>query len=593
MTTHSPTSDDIPDDTRYDTDVLVVGSGPTGSTMALALATMGVHVRVVSKWRWLANGPRAHITNQRTMEVLRDLDVEREATAVAAPWELMGDMVFMTSVAGREVARMRAFGTGEDRQSDYRTGSPCPMLDIPQPYLEPVLVNAAAARGADYSFNTVYVSHVQDDESVTTTVEDRLSGQQYQIRSRFLVGADGARSQVLADLGLGVEGRMGRAASVYTVFRADLTRYVAHRPSMLHWIMNPAVGFGEIGMGTLRAIRPWNYWIAGWGYDLEAGPPDTSPDAILPAIRAMIGDDTIEIDIESTSTWLINQAWATEYSAGRVFCGGDAVHRHPPSSGLGSNTSIQDAHNLAWKLAYVIKGWATTDLLSSYTEERAPIGKQVVARANQSRLDYGPINALFRTTDKVDPVAAGLAKMTDPGPDGVAVRDALNRALALKDTEHNAHGTEMNHRYVSNAVIPDDAAGDEVWARDRGLYLQATTRPGAKVPHVWLTDESGHKHSTLDATGHGVFTLLTGLAGGQWEHAVTELALPYLHSIVVGGSGHRDPYLAWHRIREVAEDGCVLVRPDGYVAWRCHTAMAEVSDAVDRLNDVLQKILRS
>ena len=149
-------------DEAYDADVLVVGSGPTGATCALALATYGVRVRVATKWNWLANTPRAHITNQRTLEVLRDLGVEEEATSVGSPWDLMGDTLFTTSLAGKEVARLRTWGTGANRIGDYLQGSPCPLLDIPQPYMEPVLVKNAAARGAQIAFNTEYLSHVQD-----------------------------------------------------------------------------------------------------------------------------------------------------------------------------------------------------------------------------------------------------------------------------------------------------------------------------------------------------------------------------------------------------------------------------------------------
>ncbi|MFL6112680.1 MAG: FAD-dependent monooxygenase, partial [Catenulispora sp.] len=350
---------------QFDTDVLVVGAGPTGATSALALAAYGIRVRVATRWNWLANSPRAHITNQRALEVLRDLGIEQEATRVATPWPLMGDTLFTTSIAGPEVARLRTWGTGENRIGDYLRGSPCPLLDIPQCFMEPVLVNAAAARGAQFSFNTEYLGHVQDETGVTSTLRDLPTGHEYTVRSRYLIGADGARSLVAEELGLPIEGVMGRAGTVYTHFKADLARYVAHRPSILHWIMTPGAGFGEIGMGTFRAIRPWDEWIAGWGYDISGPDPDTRPEAVLPRIHEMIGDPDVEVELLGVSTWQINQAWATRYSRGRVFCGGDAVHRHPPSSGLGSNTSIQDAFNLAWKLAYVIKGWAEPALLES------------------------------------------------------------------------------------------------------------------------------------------------------------------------------------------------------------------------------------
>ena len=578
-------------DEAYDTDVLVVGTGPTGAACSLALATYGVRVRVASKWNWLANSPRAHITNQRTLEVLRDLGVEEEAASASTSWSLMGDTVFTTSLAGKEVARLRTWGTGENRIGDYLQGSPCPLLDIPQPYLEPVLVKNAAERGAQMAFNTEYLSHVQDETGVTSTLRDRLTGREYTVRSRFLVGADGARSTIAEELGLPIEGTMGRAGTIYTLFRADLARYVEHRPSILHWIMTPGAGYGEIGMGTFRAVRPWTQWIAGWGYDINGPEPDLRPEAVMPRIREMIGDPEVEVEIESVTTWQINQAWATRYSSGRVFCGGDAVHRHPPSSGLGSNTSIQDAFNLAWKLAYVLKGWAGMGLLDSYSDERAPVGKQVVARANQSRVDYGPINEAFRTVGEADPVAAGLAKLADPSPAGVAAREALVKAVELKNTEFNAQGTELNQRYESCAVLPDPGASAETWERDRGVYLQATTRPGAKLPHVWLVDGSGRKTSTLDLTGKGKFSLLTGLAGCAWTAAAGKLELPYLRTVVMGAEGSEDSYHDWHRAREIEEAGALLVRPDGYVAWRHTASVWDEQEAVHLLQAAISAVL--
>ena len=576
---------------RFDTDVLVVGSGPMGATTALALATYGVRVRVVNRYNWTANTPRAHITNQRAVEVLRDLDIEEETRRDATPWEWMGDTLFTTSLAGQEIARLRTWGTGDERIGDYLQGSPCPMLDIPQDKMEPILVKNAAARGAVFSFNTEYLSHEQDAHGVTVALRDLTDGRTFSVRARYLVGADGARSKVMEDAGLKLEGQLARAATAYVLFNADLTRYAAHRPSSLYGIVTSNAACGEIGMGLLRAIDPWKKWIAGWGFDMNQGEPDFSPEEVKRRIRILTGVPDLEIDIETTSVWYVNQAHAPVYSSGRVFCGGDATHRHPPSSGLGSNTCMGDAFNLAWKLAFVVKGHASEKLLDSYTLERAPVGAQIVARANQSRVDYAPLNQCFRDKTAADPVAAGLEKLADPGPEGVARRQALADALKLKNYEFNAQGVELNQRCVSDAVIPDPDAGEEVWQRDPQLYVQATTRPGAKLPHAWLVGHDGRRISTLDVVGKGKFSLVTGLAGQAWVQAAQAMDLPFLRTVVIGTPGLQDVYCNWHAKREIEEAGALLVRPDGVVAWRHSQGLADAQQARQTLQEALDHLL--
>ncbi len=575
----------------FETDVLVVGSGPTGSTTALALASCGVRVHLVSKWNWLADTPRAHITNQRAVEVLRDLGLETEARLHATPWEQMGETLFTTSLAGPEIARIRTWGTGDERIGDYLQASPCPMLDLPQTFMEPLLLKHAAARGASLAMNTEYLSHRQDADGVTVTLRDRLAGREYAVRARYLVGADGAKSKIVEDIGLPLEGHQARAGTQYILFRADLSRFVAHRPSILYWIVTSHASFGEIGQGLLRAIRPWNEWIAGWGFDLAAGEPRHDDETLVRRIRILIGDETVPIEITRRMTWYVNQQVATHYSKGRVFCAGDAVHRHPPSSGLGSNTCLQDAFNLAWKLAYVVRGYAGPKLLESYSLERQPVGAQVVARANQSRLDYGPLNACLRDMQAPNPVEAGLAELSSPGPAGVARRAALADALQLKNTEFNALGVESNQRCVSEAVIPDPDDAPEQWRRDPTLYAQPTTRPGAKIPHAWLVGPDGHRISTLDLVGKGAFTLLTGLSGTAWTDAVGTLDLPFLRCVVVGAPGALDVYASWYRMREIDEAGALLVRPDGVIAWRSRAGVHDAGQARQRLLEALRRVL--
>ena len=574
---------------NYDTDVMIIGTGPTGGITALALATYGVRVHMVSMFNWLANSPRAHITNQRAMEVFRALGIEDDIKRHATPWEKMGDTLFTTSLAGEEIARMRTWGTGDLRKGDYIKGSPCPLVDIIQPEMEPLVLKHAAARGAQVTLNTEYLRHEQDDDGVTVYLKDRIRGEEYSLRAKYLVGADGANSRIAQEIGLNIEGQMARAGTVYVQFKGDLSRYMEHRPSILNWIVTPEASFGEIGMGLLRAVKPWTHWIAGWGFDISKGDPDTSEETILSQIRALVGDDSFEPEIEKVSTWYVNQAYATEYSKGRVFCGGDAVHRHPPSSGLGSNTCVQDGFNLAWKLAFVLKGYAKPKLLETYSDERQPVGKQIVLRANQSRLDYKPLSDCFGFKEGVNTIEQLLQRFRDPSPEGAKLRSDLLDALELKNYEFNAQGTELNQRYASSAVLSEP--GEEEWQADPQLHLQATTRPGAKLPHAWLIDRTGNKVSTLDVLAEGKLTLITGLSGTAWKAAVAELDAPYLECVVTGDPDSNDIYCDWQRIREVHEAGAVLVRPDGYVAWRSVEPVWDKEQARNQLTGVLASLL--
>ncbi|MDX3383948.1 FAD-dependent monooxygenase [Streptomyces niveiscabiei] len=568
------------------TDVLIVGSGPAGASAALALSTYGVANMVVTRYGSLADTPRAHITNQRTMEVLRDLGVEEQVVAQATPQHLMGNTTFCTSLAGEELGRLRSWGNDPRVQAEHDLASPTRMCDMPQHLMEPVLVDAAIARGTVFRYSTVYKSFTQDEFGVTVTVEDRVRGDEYTIRAKYLIGADGGRSQVAEDAGLPTVGRMGVAGSINIVFDADLTKYTAHRPSTLYWVLTPGATVGGIGAGLVRCVRPWHEWLIVWGYDVDAGAPDLTTEYAESVVRKLIGDDEIPVTIKSSSAWTVNDLYAETYSNGRVFCAGDAVHRHPPSNGLGSNTSIQDAYNLAWKLKLVLEGTASPRLLDTYSAERAPVGRQIVTRANQSIGETAPV---FEALDLLAPqtpaqLRANIADRKDAGAAAEKCREKLREAIAFKAYEFNAHGVDLNQRYASDAVVPDGTP-DPGFDRDPELYHQPSSRPGAKLPHAWIT--SGTRTlSTLDTVGKGRFTVLTGIGGEDWVRAADALGVP---SVVIGpGQEYDDPYGDWARLREVSDAGVLLVRPDGYVAYRYAGA---AKDAGRRLSEALGRVL--
>ena len=578
-----------------ETDVLVVGSGPAGASAALFLASYGTSTLMITKYSRLSDSPRAHITNQRTMETMRDMGIEDVLMREATPWEYMGNTTFCTSLAGEELGRIPSWGTDTARHADYELQSPCTMLDAPQTITEPILVRAAQERGARIRFDTEYLSHTQDDTGVTSSVRDRLTGAEYTIRSRYLIGADGARSKVAADAGLPFEGPGATGGAMNIVIEADLSRFVAHRPSVLYWMLQPGAEREGVGLGVLRMIKPWHEWMLMWGYEVAVGPPEFTDDFIRELAVKLVGTEDFEMKVKSYAPWTVNHQFATTIARGRVFCAGDAVHRHPPTNGLGSNTSIQDSYNLAWKLAHVVAGTAAPALLATYDAERAPIARQIVERANQSIVDTGKILTALDLTDTTDVARLDrqLALRKEPGPAGEKVRAALREAIGYKAYEFDAHGVEHNQRYASAAVVPDGTPMPE-YQRDPELYAQPSTWPGAKLPHTWVT-RGGRRVSTLDLAGHGRFALVTGIGGQPWLDAAAELGADLglaITPVLIGpGQPYEDPYGTWAALREIDDGGVLLVRPDLYVAARHLAAPASPEQARDWLAATLSSVL--
>lgn len=578
-----------------ETDVLIVGSGPAGSSAALFLADYGIDHLVINKYSSTADTPRAHITNQRTVEIMRDMGIEDQIQADATPHSMIGETVFCTSIVGEELGRVRAWGTGPDRHADYEMASPAMNCDLPQTYLEPILVRNAMARGSKYRWSTEYLSLVQDDDGVRALVLDRLTGQTCTVHAKYLIGADGGRSQVAADLELPMEGQMGRSGSMNIVCEMDLSSYCENRQSVLYWVLQPGASIGGIGLGLVRMVRPWNKWLITWGYDITQETPQLTKESAAEVVRTLVGDPTLEIEVESFSLWTVNEMYATRNMQGRVFCVGDAVHRHPPSNGLGSNTSIGDSYNLAWKLAHVLKGLAGPEMLETYNDERVPVGEQIVKRANKSIDEFGAIlEALgIDPRDDTETMQRQIATRKEPTAEGEDRREALRQALVLKNYEFNALGVELGQCYESTAVVPDGTPFP-VPARDPELYYQPTTHPGARLPHAWLgtADPTAPRVSTHDLCGHGRFTVLTGINGAAWVAAarqVAEATGAEIAAHVIGpGQEYEDLYGDWARQREYADSGCILVRPDNHIGYRA-TTMAD--DPWQALDDALCAVL--
>jgi 2,4-dichlorophenol 6-monooxygenase len=523
--------------------------------------------------------------------VLRDLGIEERVRAFATPNSLMGNNVWAASFAGQEIARLLTWGSGPARKADYDSASPSAMMNAPQHLLEPVLLDAALSHGADIRFSTELVSITQDEDAVHAVVREREGGEEYTIRARYAIGADGGRSTVATQLGFPLEGQMGLGASVNVWLEADLTKYTAHRPGVLYWISQPGNDFW-VGSGTWICVKPWTEWVMLFMYDPAQGEPDLSSEALLARAHQTIGDPGVDVTIKSVGEWQINHIIAERYRQGRVFLAGDAAHRHPPANGLGSNTSIQDAYNLAWKLAMVLSGQAGEHLLDSYHDERQPIGKQVVDRAMKSVADMLPIsNALgFSPDQSMDEGWAGLHELAEDSASGAARREQLRRAVDLQNYQFNTHGIEMGQSYTSDAVAPDGSDAPPP-PRDPELYYTPSTRPGGRLPHVWL-QAGTDTVSTLDICSSENLTLVVGIGGEPWIRAAEKTAAELGVRLSTRAVGYRQLYDDvcgdWERISGIDDDGCLLVRPDRHIAWR---SAQLPDDPAAELRRVLRQVL--
>ena len=552
------------------TDVLVVGAGPAGLTAAALLARSAIPSITVTKFGGTANAPRAHVTNMRAMEILRDLGIEDKIKARALPQELMGNQVFATSFSGKEFARMMTWGEGHDRKGEYKDSSPSAMCNIAQHTLEPIMLEAAKGFGADIRFNHEAIEIKQDEKGVTATIRQRKTGETYQIRAKYVIGCDGAKTLVGSQFEFDFQGKHGLGDAITVWIEADLSQYTQHRSGALFFVLTP--GSKDI-LSIWTCVEPWNEWSTIFALDDQLK-GEITEESVMERIRMAIGDPSIEVKIKKISDWSINHVWANQYRNGRAFIAGDAAHRHPPAGGLGSNTSIQDAYNLVWKLALVLKGQADESLLNSYNDERQPVGRAMVDRANRNIVEVFPfLGALGLEPGQTKAEGEAILEELLGGSElGSQRRGEMMEAMELMNHQFNALGFELGQRYQSTAVMNDGQPFPK-YAEDPALHYQQTTHPGAHIPHVWL--QSGTQYtSTLDLVSYDSFTLIVGAGGDDWIQAVNVVRkeLPINLKVVKVGMG-QDQYCDvlghWAKRREVGDGGCVLVRPDRFVAWRC------------------------
>jgi len=508
--------------------VLIVGGGPVGLSASILLSRLGVSSRLVERRAGTALHPKARNINMRTMEIFRQCGVEDDIRSAGLPVERTRFLIWAESLAGREIERR----VEKRSHPDGQLPSAAKHCLCAQDDLEPVLRrHADALAPGTLAFATELIRFEQDAKGVTATIRDALGEQQ--LRAQYLIAADGARSPVRRALGVSMHGVPELYRSVNVLMNADLTPWVKDRPAAIYLIQQPDL---RATIMTINGVNRWGFLI---NLPLEASFEPYTPQRCADVVRAAVGAPDLDVGILGIDPWVAAAEVAGRYRVGRVFLAGDAAHHMPPTGGFGLNTGVQDAHNLAWKLAAVLKGWARPGLLDTYETERRPFGQFVTEQCLETA------------------ISMGRGPQSDNAP-----------AKLARPEFHSELGMIFGANYTSAAVIPD-GTDLPVAANPVADYLPSA-RPGSRAPHVWLTRD-GRRMSTHDLVDFR-YTLFAGERGMEWRDASREAAA--LLDVPLGAMtiGRRadvtDTEGQWTSVFGIEDDGAVLVRPDGHVAWR-------------------------
>lgn len=553
-------------------DVAIVGGGPAGLTAAIALAQLGVDVAVFERRNTTSALPRAHLLNQRTMEVFDAIGVADDVYAMSPPEDRWHRVAWYTSLAGdrpgqgREIGHIHAWGGGPDA-ARYAAVSPNRYANVPQMRLDPLLRTHADRHCPGRIHYGHEVTDIRNtDGGVELGVRDNDTGTIRTIDARYCIGADGGRT-VSSLLGVAMEGPTQLLDMVSMHVSADLSPWIHDDEVLLYYFVDPA---GRAGFrGSMCAMGPdtWGSQSREWAFHQAfAWGTKTGMDeeSLKDRFRDILGLPELEFEVHAVSHWEFEGVTAERYRVGNVFLVGNAAHRHPPTGGLGLNTAVQDVDNLCWKLAQVLRRTAAPGLLDTYESERRPIGLFNVRHSLENAGAHAKIAAalgLGSDTTSAEDGWSAVQSWLMPGPAGAHRRAAVAAAVAANGDDYSQLNVEVGFVYEQGAVIPDPTEPPSTHGSLRDYT--PSTRPGHHLPHAWVR-RGEELVSTLDAVSRIDFTLLVDpVHQARWGDAVTSIGIP-VDVVAIGSSESPD----WVALRQVGPDGAILVRPDRHVAWR-------------------------
>ena len=523
--------------------VLIVGAGLAGLTASVLLGWRGVSCLLAERRSATSRHPRARGVNLRSLELLRGIPGLEDDLHVASPMD-MGEfrIVIAESVTGQVFKTLLAPGT-----LDTRLLSPAAVCHAGQDRVELILLRHARQLGAEIRFGTELISLDQNADGVEALVRDRATGQEMAIAAEYLIAADGNRSPIRQALGIGIEGRGVLSNNMSILFQAEGLREVLKSQGFtLYYLQNKNFS------GAFISTDDPMIGQVSVEYDPQKETAEEyGMERSKQIVRAALGTPNLPLTILDAMPWEMSAQTAKRMSEGRVFLVGDAAHTMPPTGGLGGQTAMQDAADLAWKLALVLKGQAGPGLLATYHAERHPVAAMTVAR---------------QTTNYVERMRSDRTELADP------------------NVEADYMSVAMGYRYRSASIILDKA--DDGQATENPLH--PTGMPGTRLAHVVMTRD-GEAISTLDLVGRN-FVLLAGPEGSTWIEAAARVSARLGVEIAVYqlGADLIDPLDAVRARTGLAAAGALLVRPDGFIAWRTADANGDPSTT---LTHVLTRVL--
>lgn len=533
-----------------ETDVVIVGAGPVGLAAAIELGQRGVRCIVVERNDRVGYSPRAKTTNVRSREHLRRwgiADALRRASPISP--DRPSTVVFATRMNGPLIARFENAVSGSRARNHLYSEE---AQWVPQYVLEEVLRQCAQSlSGVAIRFETEFVSLTQAANGVTAQLRDTRNGRMATVRSRYLIGADGARSSVRDAIGATMIGEGAFSRNFSIIFRApNLAARQIHGPAIMYWMVNEEM---PSLLGPMDEEGLWTFMVTKL-------PDNTDPATIdaVDLIRRGTGLRDLAIEIVGTDLWVAHRLIADRYARGRVYLAGDACHLHPPFGGFGMNMGIGDAVDLGWKIAACLGGWGGDDLLASYEIERRPVHERTIAEAVHN---FGHTGSQILRPDLEAPGVVGEATR----------REVADLIEATKVREFKTLGIVLGLRYADSPIIVADGSTPPP---DHFMLYVPSAHPGCLAPHLWLADGS----SLYDHFGPG-FTLLVTDGDARPADRLSKAAAKRNVPFKVLAPANV-------RLRPRYEARFALIRPDQHVAWRgddipadCDALLAQVTGA--------------